>query len=49
MTTSWSWFIILIVALNILGSVWLLITNAKSGPGETTAPCGEKGDPRLCS
>ncbi len=36
MTTSWSWFVILIVVLNIAGSVWLLIANAKSGPGETT-------------
>lgn len=36
MTSAWSWFIIAFVAINILGSVWLLIINAKTSPGETT-------------
>ena len=36
MSAGWSWFIIVIVAINILGSVWLLFANAKSGPAETT-------------
>jgi cytochrome c oxidase cbb3-type subunit 3 len=36
MTSPWSWFVILLVAINILGSVWLLVINAKASPGETT-------------
>lgn len=36
MTSAWSWFIILIVAINIVGSIWLLIINAKTAPGDTT-------------
>jgi cytochrome c oxidase cbb3-type subunit 3 len=36
MSAGWSWFIIFVVAINIVGSVWLLFANAKSGPGETT-------------
>lgn len=36
MSAFWSWFVIVIVAVNILGAVWILFANMKSVPGETT-------------
>jgi cytochrome c oxidase cbb3-type subunit 3 len=36
MSTSWSWYVIVIVAINIIGCAWLLFANAKSTPGDTT-------------
>lgn len=34
MTAGWTWFIILITALNIAGSAWLLFATARMQPGE---------------
>jgi cytochrome c oxidase cbb3-type subunit 3 len=36
MTTFWSAFVIVIVVVNIAGSLWLLFGNARATPGETT-------------
>jgi cytochrome c oxidase cbb3-type subunit III len=36
MSTFWSIFVMVIVAINVIGAVWLLFGNAKSDPGETT-------------
>lgn len=36
MSAFWSWYVIVIVAANILGAVWILFVNMKSAPGETT-------------
>jgi cytochrome c oxidase cbb3-type subunit 3 len=35
MTAAWSWWVIIIVAINIIGSAWLLYSTAKSSPEET--------------
>jgi len=35
MTTSWSWYIILLTAANVIGVVWLLFATAKRPPGES--------------
>ena len=36
MSTFWSVFVMVLVAINVVGAVWLLFGNAKSDPGETT-------------
>jgi cytochrome c oxidase cbb3-type subunit 3 len=36
MSTFWSVFVMVLVAINVIGAVWLLFGNAKSGPDETT-------------
>ena len=34
MTTSWSWYIVLLTVANVVGVVWLLLATAKRPPGE---------------
>ena len=34
MTSGWTWFVIILVAINILGCVWLLWWTARRRPGD---------------
>lgn len=36
MSTFWSVFVMVLVAINVIGAMWLLFGNAKSDPSETT-------------
>jgi cytochrome c oxidase cbb3-type subunit 3 len=43
MSSFWSWYIIIIVALNIVGCVWLFWSNRVT-PGESSETTGHKWD-----
>ena len=44
MTTGWSWYVIVLVAINILGCVWLLWWTGKRRPGD---PAPDRHQPHL--
>ena len=34
MTSGWTWYVVILVALNIAGCLWLLMANVKRRPGD---------------
>ena len=36
MNSTWSWYVIVLTAINIIGLIWLLVATASSDPSTTS-------------